>query len=115
MTEIEFLSWVRGPAFQFATIIFFLGVMVRFIEILMLGRKPNLAEPRGSAAAGGLRTVISRFWPHPGTFPRSAFTIVSGYVFHIGLFVTLFLFAPHILLFDDLTGIGWPALPTTIV
>jgi len=115
MTDVELLMWVRGPAFQVATIVFVLGIVVRFVEIFMLGRKPNLAEPRGSAAAGGFRTIMTRFWPQPGTFNKSAFTIMAGYVFHIGLFVTIFLFAPHILLFDDLTGISWPALPTAVV
>ena len=48
MNEIEFLSWVRGPAFQVASIIFVAGVIIRIAEILMLGRKSNLAEGKGS-------------------------------------------------------------------
>lgn len=115
MTAIEFLAWVRGPAFQIATVIFMVGVLIRLLEIIMLGRKPNLAEPRGSAAAGGARTLVSRMLPDADSLQRSSFTIITGYVFHIGLFVTLFLFAPHILLFQDLTGLSWPALPTPVV
>jgi nitrate reductase gamma subunit len=115
MSETELLLWVRGPALQIATIIFLLGVVVRIAEILMLGRKKNLAEARGSAVAGGLRTIFSRSIPDPGTLQRSTFNVVAGYVFHIGFFVVLFLFAPHILLFDDVLGISWPALPTAVV
>jgi nitrate reductase gamma subunit len=115
MTSIEFLAWVRGPAFQIATVIFVVGVLIRLLEIVMLGRKPNLAEPRGSATAGGLRTIVTRTLPDADSFQRSSFTVISGYVFHIGLFVTLFLFAPHILLFQDITGLSWPSLPTPIV
>ena len=115
MTSIEFLAWVRGPAFQIATVIFVVGVLIRLLEIVMLGRKPNLAEPRGSAAAGGLRTIVTRTLPDADSFQRSSFTVISGYVFHIGLFVTIFLFAPHILLFQDITGLSWPSLPTPIV
>ncbi len=115
MSETELLIWVRGPALQFATIIFLLGVMVRIGEILVLGRKPNLAEPRGSAVAGGLRTIFSRSIPDRGTLQRSAFNIVAGYIFHIGFFITLFLFAPHILFFRDAFGINWPSIPTPIV
>ena len=44
MSEIEFLSWVRGPGFQIAVIIFVAGVIIRLGEILLLGRKTNLAE-----------------------------------------------------------------------
>jgi nitrate reductase gamma subunit len=115
MSETEFLLWVRGPALQGATIIFLLGVVVRILEILVLGRKPNLAEARGSAVAGGLRTIISRSFADRGTLQRTAFTEITGWIFHIGFFVTLFLFAPHILLFEEVLGVSWPALPTTII
>lgn len=115
MTESELLMWVRGPALQIATAIFVLGVIVRILEILMLGRKPDLAEPRGSAVAGGLRTIFTRTLPDRGTLQRSTFNVVAGYVFHIGLFITIFLFAPHVLLFNDVFGISWPALPTPVI
>jgi len=115
MTATEWLLWARGPAFQIATVILVMGIIVRFIEILMLGRKENLAAPRGSAMAGGLRTIATRSIPDAGTFQRSSFTIVAGYVFHIGLFVVILLLAPHILVFHKVIGLSWPALPTTIV
>jgi hypothetical protein len=83
MTETEFLLWARGPAFQGATVIFVLGVTFRLLEILLLGRKPNLAEARGSAMLGGLRTIATRSFPDAGTHKRSAFTHYVGYIFHI--------------------------------
>ena len=64
---------------------------------------------------GGLQTVVSRSVPDKSTFKRSTFIVVAGYIFHIGLFVTIFLFAPHILMFKDVIGFGWPSLPTPIV
>ena len=115
MTETELLLWVRGPALQIATVIFVLGIVVRILEILVLGRKANLAEARGSAVAGGLRTIISRSVPDRGTLQRSTFNVVAGYVFHLGLFITIFLFAPHILLFQDVFSVSWPALPTPVI
>jgi nitrate reductase gamma subunit len=115
MSEIEFLNWVRGQGFQIAVIIFVAGVIIRFGEILLLGRKANLAEAKGSEMIGGLKTVVSRSVPDKSTFKRSTFIVVAGYIFHIGLFVTIFLFAPHILMFKDIIGFGWPALPTPIV
>jgi len=115
MSEIEFLSWVRGPGFQIAVIIFIAGVIIRLGEILLLGRKTNLAEAKGSEMSGGLRTIVTRSVPDRSTLKRSTFTIVAGYIFHIGLFVTIFLFAPHILMFKDVIGFGWPALPTPAV
>ena len=115
MTETELLTWLRGPGFQIATVIFALGIALRIAEILMLGRKANLAEAKGSAMSSGLRTVFSRTVPDAATFKRSSFTIVAGYIFHIGLFVVIFLFAPHILFFKDLLHISWPALPSTVI
>ena len=115
MTETELLTWVRGPGFQIASIIFTLGIMLRLGEILMLGRKANLAEAKGSAMSSGLRTVFSRTVPDAATFKRSAFTVVAGYIFHIGLFVVIFLFAPHILFFKDLLNISWPSLPSPVI
>jgi len=115
MSEIEFLNWVRGQGFQIAVIIFVAGVIIRFAEILLLGRKTNLAEAKGSEMGGGLRTIVTRSVPDKSTFKRSTFTVVAGYIFHLGLFVTIFLFAPHILMFKDVIGFGWPSIPTPVV
>ena len=115
MSEIEFLNWVRGPGFQIATIIFVAGVIIRFAEIILLDRKTNLAEAKGSEMLSGLRTIVTRSLPDKSTLQRSMFTVVAGYFFHIGLFITIFLFAPHILMFKDIFGFSWPALPTQIV
>jgi nitrate reductase gamma subunit len=115
MTDTEFLLWVRGPAFDAATVIFVAGILVRVLAIIAMGRKKNLAAPRGSATAGGLRTVFSRAIPDAGTARRSAFTVIAGYVFHLGLFVVIFLFVPHILAFERALGLSWPGLPSNIV
>jgi len=115
MTDTEFLLWVRGPAFNAATFILCAGLVIRFLEIFLLGRKADLAEARGSAAAGGLRTMFTRFIPDAGSFQRSGFTVISGYIFHVGLFIIIFLFVPHILVFEAASGLSWPGLPSNIV
>lgn len=115
MSEIEFLNWVRGPAFEIATVIFIAGVIIRFFEIFLLGRKTNLAEAKGSEMSSGLHTIVSRSIPDKHTFKRSTFKIVSGYIFHLGLLITILFFAPHILLFKEVFGFSWPSLPTAIV
>ncbi len=116
MSGAEFLLWVRGPAFDMAMAIFLFGLLLRFLEIFLLGRKTDLSVARGNAMAGGVRTMFTRFLPaDKNSFQRSAFTIVAGYVFHIGLLVALFLFVPHIELIKATVGIGWPGLPTPIV
>lgn len=115
MSDMDFLLWVRGPAFDIAVTIFCFGVLLRLLEMLWLGRKPDYAEPRASGAEAGLNTVFGRFLPAPGTLKTNAFTIVTGYLFHLGLFTSILFFAPHIELFDKAFGISWPALPTPLV
>jgi len=115
MTETELLTWARGPGFQIALIIFALGITIRLAEILMLGRKANLAEAKGSEMSSGLRTIVTRTVPDAATFKRSTFTITAGYIFHIGLFIVIFLYAPHILFFKNLLYISWPSLPSTVI
>lgn len=116
MNSAEFLLWVRGPGLQIATVIFVFGMVLRFFEIFLLGRKKNLAELRSSGVAEGFRTVFSRSLPpDKNTMKRSMFTLVTGYILHIGLFVVIFLLAPHISLFKSVFGFAWPSLSTPVV
>ena len=112
---MDFLLWVRGPALDWALTIFVVGVVLRFLEILVLGRAQDYAEPRQGELAPGLRTVLRRFLADPGTWRRSTFNVVVGYVWHIGFLLALFLFVPHIEVFGRLTGLAWPGLPNPIV
>lgn len=109
---MEFLLWTRGPAFDFAIVIFVLGVLLRFLEIFLLGRKPNYAEPRGGEWVPGLRTTLTRSVADTGTFRRSAFNVIVGWIWHVGFLITLFLFIPHIELFGKVLGFTWAGFPT---
>lgn len=115
MSELQFLTWVRGPGLNIAIGIFVLGVLWRLIEIYSLGRKKDLAAPRHRRGASGLNTVFRRSLPPPGMLKRSPVSYMGGYVFHIGLAITVFLFAPHIKLVEGLIGLSWPALPSPVI
>ena len=115
MTSVGFLDFVRGPLFQIALIIFIAGIAIRFVEIVVLGRKTDFSEARQSGTGQGFRTMVSRTLPEAGSFKRSPFVILAGYVFHIGLFIALLFFAPHIALIRDSFGFSWPNLPTPLV
>lgn len=112
---IEFLLWVRGSAFDIAVTIFVIGVFIRFFEIFSLGRKTDLAAPRGDEFGPGMKTVLTRTLPDAGTFRRQPLTVIGGYVFHFGLLISLFLFVPHIELFRETFGFGWPGLANPFV
>jgi nitrate reductase gamma subunit len=115
MNELQFLTWVRGPGLDIAVGIFLLGVLWRLFEIYSLGRKKDLSAPRHTSGASGLNTVFRRSIPPPGMLKRSPVSYIGGYIFHIGLAIIIFLFAPHILLIKNLTGLSWPGLPSQFV
>lgn len=110
-----FLLWARGPAFDFALMVFVAGILVRLFEILLLGRAPRLAPARNSELFAGLRTIVSRQLTDGGTFRKAPLTVILGYVWHIGLFAALLLFVPHIELLHASFGISWPGLPNPLV
>lgn len=115
MTAEALLTWARGPGFDWALAIFVLGMLLRLFEVLSLGKKPDLAEGRGSGLNGALKTIISRSWPRSSVFAREPLRIINGYIFHLGFFVVLFLYGPHIALFETTLGLSWPALSTGVV
>ncbi len=114
-TPTDFLLWVRGPGFDIALVIFVIGVIIRLLEVLVLGRKPDLAEARGTEMGPGIHTVFYRTLPEAGSMRRSPFTVVGGYVWHIGFLISLFLFVPHIELLHSTLGVKWPGLPSNLV
>ena len=115
MDANELLIWARGPGFDIALTIFVVGMLLRLLEVLALGKKPDLSAPRGSGPEGAIRTVISRTLPRKSVFDKEPLRIINGYVLHIGFFIVLFLYAPHVAFFESFLGFGWPALPSGIV
>jgi nitrate reductase gamma subunit len=115
MNDLQFLTWVRGTGLNIAVGIFLLGVLWRLVEIYSLGRKPDLSAPRHAPGASGFHTVIRRSLAPPGMLKRSPVSYIGGYIFHIGLAIIVFLFAPHILLITNLTGLAWPGLPSQFI
>ena len=115
MSSIELLNWARGPGLQIALAVFVLGMLVRIVEMWLLGRKPDLAVARGNAMLGGWRTVFTRSLPTANMMKNAPLVIIGGYIFHIGFFVTLLFFIPHIQLFRETVGLSWPGMPTPII
>ncbi|MEJ2424995.1 MAG: hypothetical protein P8101_11150 [Candidatus Thiodiazotropha sp.] len=113
--SIDFLLWVRGPGFDIALVIFVVGILIRILEILVIGRRPDYAEPRGAELGSGLLTLVTRTAPEPGVFKRSPFTVVGGYIWHIGFLISLFLFVPHIELIHATLGLKWPGIASNLV
>ena len=114
-TANDFLLWTRGDAFNFALSLLIIGILIRMLEIFLLGRKTDYSEPRGTEWGPGLKNIITRSVVDSGTFKRASFVVVVGYIWHICFFVVLLLFVPHIELIHAMTGLKWPGLATPFV
>lgn len=111
----EFLALVRGPLFDAALAIFLFGVILRLTEVLALGRKRDYSEPRGDEVRGGWHTIWRRMLPDREKIQRAPAVTFLGYLFHIGFFICLLFFVPHIELIENTIGLKWPGLPTPFV
>lgn len=111
----DLLMWARGDAFDIALVIFIAGIVLRVVEIIILGRKKDMAPAKGSPVGQGIKTIFSRSLPREGLVKFAPITYIGGYIFHLGFFVAFFFFAPHIALFEDAFGVTWPAAGRVIV
>ena len=111
----DLLMRARGPGFDIALTIFVAGILIRILEILVLGRKKDFAKPKGSPVGQGVKTVFSRSFPRKGLVKFAPITYIGGYIFHIGFLIAFFLFAPHIALIDSLIGINYPGVGRVII
>lgn len=113
---MDLLTFARGPALQWALVIFVVGTVWRLAGILLLRRKPDYTEPRSTRTwRGAAKLIVSRTLPKREFAAQTAFGNTIGYVFHIGLAIVVFGFVPHILFIKSLTGLSWPGLPSSIV
>lgn len=113
---MNLLDFARGPGLQWSLIILVVGLLLRLTGAVLLARDKDFSRPReAGATAGGVRAVFTRFWPHRPFVRNTLFHLVAGYVLHIGLFVVVFLYAPHIAFIESLTGLNWSGLPNNLV
>lgn len=115
MSHLDLLTFARGSALNWAMMLFVAGSVLRLFEIFGLGRNTDLAKPRATSPGSGWRTIVTRSMPSGGILKREPVVYIGGYLFHIGLLVSIFFFAPHIEFFRSITGLGWPGLPTALV
>ena len=113
---MDLLDFARGPALQVAAYIFVAGIIWRLIGIIMLKEKPEFSEPR---KPGGLMAALKVIYTRSFTataFKRATmYPKMLGYVLHIGFFVVIFLFVPHIVFFEGFLGFDWPGLPNNVI
>jgi nitrate reductase gamma subunit len=113
---MDLLEFARGPALQVAAYILVAGVIWRLVGIIMLKEKPEFSEPRHP---GGLMAALKVIYTRSFTaapFKRATlYPKMLAYVLHIGLFVVVLLFVPHIVFFEGFLGFDWPGLPNNVI
>jgi nitrate reductase gamma subunit len=115
---MDLLGFARGPALEISLAIFVLGVTWRLVALFLLPWRVDRSAPRKdapSALKAVLLANVRKQWPHSTFVRASVFQFVNGYVFHVGLAIVAFLFAPHILFIKSLFGVSWPGLPSNLV
>ena len=112
------LDFARGPGLQWSLMIFAFGVVWRIVGAALLRRTRDCSKPRvstGERVTGGLETILSRFFVPKVLEKRVHFSHVAGSIWHIGFFIVVLFFVPHILFFKSLLGFGWPGLPNPVI
>ena len=115
---MDLLDFARGPALTVSIAVFCLGVTWRLVSLLLLPWMKDKSEPRPgapskiSAAIGGF---VRHMWIPKDFGQVTMFTVINGYVFHVGLAIVVFGFAQHILFLKGLFGVSWPGLPTGVI
>jgi len=113
---MDLLDWVRGPLLAAALTIFVLGVAWRLFALWRMPSTPSVAPARQSfSRLDALRIALARSWPRKGLAASATLVTLNPYVFHIGLALVFFGYAPHIAFIRRLTGLGWPALPDAVM
>ncbi len=115
---MDLLDFARGPALTAALVVFVLGTLWRLVGVLRRPRLRDLSPPRAgapSSGVGALRAIVRGMWPRKEFGQAALVASINGYVFHIGLALVFFGYAPHIAFIRRLTGLSWPALPDTVM
>jgi len=92
-----------------------LGLAWRLYVVLGRPARADYSEPRRSdLVAGAMRTIFAKMLPPRGVKVRGV-AMANAYLYHAGLALVAFGFAPHIRFIERYTGIGWPALPDPVM
>lgn len=115
---MDLLDFTRGPALALALAVFILGIAWRFERLRRLPRMPDLSPAREGAPPArvvALQAIARGMWPRREFRRATRFVTLNGYVFHIGLALVFFGYAPHIAFIRRITGLSWPALPDLVM
>jgi nitrate reductase gamma subunit len=115
---MDLLDFARGPALTGSLAVFVLGTAWRLVGVLSRPRMGDRSAARDgvpSNAAGAWHGIARGMWPRREFGSGVQTSAINGYVFHIGLALVFFGYAPHIAFIQRHTGLSWPALPDAVM
>ena len=103
---------IDGILWDFALVVFFVGIAWRIVDVLRRGQRKDFSEPRNSGLSGAIMANIHGFFPRREISASIRMQVIAGYMFHLGLLMLLFFALPHVKFIEEhMTGFSWPALP----
>jgi nitrate reductase gamma subunit len=114
---MDLLDWARGPLLIASIFIFVAGVAWRLLVLSRMPVHPASGAParQDFGTARALGAAFTRMVPSGGFHPSATLVTFNPYVFHIGLVIVFFGYAPHIAFVRRVTGLWWPALPDMVM
>jgi nitrate reductase gamma subunit len=115
---MDLLDFARGPALVFAVTVFSLGIAWRLVHLWRRPAMPDLSPSREGAPTptqAAAQTILRAMWPRKAFSLSTHYVTLNGYVFHIGLAVIFFGYAPHIAFIQRIAWLHWPALPDMVM
>lgn len=114
---MDLLDWARGPLLAASILIFVTGIAWRLLSLWRMPESHAPAAPARHAFGTGaaLTAALTHMAPRGGFHPSATLVNINPYVFHVGIAVVFFGYAPHIAFIRRLTGLSWPALPDMVM
>ncbi|MGB8856933.1 MAG: hypothetical protein WCC58_09725 [Burkholderiales bacterium] len=114
---MDLLDLARGPLLTGAIFIFVAGIAWRLFSLWRMPTSHAAAAPARQAFGTGaaLGAAVGRMIPSGSFRPSATLVTLNPYLFHIGLAVVFFGYAPHIAFVRRLTGLSWPAFPDAVM
>ena len=111
------LDWARGPLLYASLAIFVAGIAWRLFSLwrMPVSHAPSAPAKQAFGTADAFRAAMTRMIPSGGFHPSATLVNINPYVFHIGMFLVFFGYAPHIAFIQRLTWLHWPALPDLVM
>jgi nitrate reductase gamma subunit len=114
---MDVLDWARGPLLALALAVFVAGTSWRLLALWRLpaSHRQSGLRRRDFSRADAVMAALRHMKPRAPYRGSATLATVNPYLFHVGLALVFFGYAPHIAFVRRLTGLSWPALPDPAV